>query len=96
MDFLLSDVQRSWRDNGAALGRELTDAATAADVVMGAARVGLLDPNADALAVVVALDALATDRLPRLRRWRFIPPRRSRSLEMPVAMRSFAARSSAP
>ncbi|MGE0444140.1 MAG: acyl-CoA dehydrogenase family protein [Vicinamibacterales bacterium] len=61
MDFTLTDVQRAWRDKAASLGQELAGDATAADVVMGAARVGLLDPVADLLAVTVAVEALASE-----------------------------------
>jgi alkylation response protein AidB-like acyl-CoA dehydrogenase len=59
MDFDLSDVQSSWREKGDALGRELARDAAAAGVIMGAARVGLLDPAADLLAVAVATEAMA-------------------------------------
>ncbi len=61
MDFSLSDVQRSWRDKARALGRDLAAEATAADVVMGAARVGLVDPRADLLSAAVAVEALACE-----------------------------------
>jgi alkylation response protein AidB-like acyl-CoA dehydrogenase len=61
VNFDLSDVQQAWRDKAAALGRELAADATAADVVLGSARVGLLDAGVDPLAVVVAVDALATE-----------------------------------
>ena len=59
MDFDLTDVQRSWREKGHALGRDLPPDPAAADVVLGAARVGLLDPAADMLAAAIAVDALA-------------------------------------
>lgn len=61
MNFNLSDVQRSWREKGHSLGSDLPADAAAADVVMGAARVGLLDPAADLLAASVAIEALAYD-----------------------------------
>ena len=61
MDFTLTDVQRAWRDKGTALGQELAEGATAADVIMGAGRVGLLDPQADLLAVTLAVEALASE-----------------------------------
>jgi alkylation response protein AidB-like acyl-CoA dehydrogenase len=61
MDFDLSDVQRSWRDKAQSLGRELSDDATAADVVIRAARVGLLDPQADLVAAALAVEALACE-----------------------------------
>ena len=59
MDFNLSDVQLSWKSKAAALGRDLPPAATAADVVAGAARVGLIDPAVDLLSAAVAVEALA-------------------------------------
>ena len=61
MDFELNDVQRSWREKAQALGRDLAAGAAAADVVMGAARVGLIDPNADLVAAAVAAEALACE-----------------------------------
>jgi alkylation response protein AidB-like acyl-CoA dehydrogenase len=61
MEFGLSDVQRAWREKAQSLGRDLVAGATAADVVMGAARVGLLDPRADLLAATVAVEALAVE-----------------------------------
>lgn len=61
MEFNLTDVQRAWREKGHALGRELPLDAAAADVVIGAARVGLLDPGADLLAAAVAVEAVAYD-----------------------------------
>jgi len=59
MDFELTEVQHSWREKARALGRELADDAAAADVIMGAARVGLIDPNADLPAVALAVEALS-------------------------------------
>jgi alkylation response protein AidB-like acyl-CoA dehydrogenase len=59
MDFEFTDVQRAWRDKAHAFGGELADGATAADVVMGAARVGIIDPRADLLAAALAVEALA-------------------------------------
>lgn len=59
MDFDLSDVQTAWKARGAALGKNLAIDAAAGDVVMGAARAGLLDPNVDLLALAVAVEALA-------------------------------------
>ena len=56
MNFEFNDVQRSWRDKAQALGRELGDDAAAADVVMGAARIGLIDPDADMVAAALAVD----------------------------------------
>ena len=61
MDFNLTDIQRSWRDKGYALAADLPEDAAAADVVMGAGRVGLLDPAADLLSASVAVEAVAYD-----------------------------------
>jgi alkylation response protein AidB-like acyl-CoA dehydrogenase len=59
MDFEWTEVQRSWREKAKAFGRELAEDAAAADVVMGAARVGIIDRDADLLAVALAVEALA-------------------------------------
>jgi alkylation response protein AidB-like acyl-CoA dehydrogenase len=59
MNFDPSDVQLAWKGKGASLGQDLAADAAAADVVMGAARVGLLDPQADLLALALAVEALA-------------------------------------
>jgi len=59
MDFDLSDVERSWQQKGGSLGRELARDASAASVVMGASHVGLLDPEAELLAVALAVEAMA-------------------------------------
>ncbi len=61
MNFDLSDIQRSWRQKAQRLGADLPGDTAAAAVVMGAARVGLLDPNADLLSVTVAVEALACE-----------------------------------
>jgi alkylation response protein AidB-like acyl-CoA dehydrogenase len=61
MNFELSDVQASWKSKGRSLARELRSDASAADVVMGAARFGLLDSTADLLSAVVAVDAMASE-----------------------------------
>jgi len=61
MDFNLSDVQLSWKSKAAALGRDLPATATAADVVAGAARIGLIDPTIDLLSAAVAVEALACE-----------------------------------
>jgi alkylation response protein AidB-like acyl-CoA dehydrogenase len=61
VDFDLSDVQRSWRGKAQSLGRELAEDAAAADVVMGAARAGLLEPQADLIAAALAVEALASE-----------------------------------
>ena len=59
MEFNFTDIQRSWRDKAQSLASDLADDAAAADVVAGAARVGLLDPRIDLLAAAVAIEALA-------------------------------------
>jgi len=61
VDFELTDVQRSWRDKAQTLGRELPEGAAAADVVVGAARAGLTDPQADLVAASLAVEALACE-----------------------------------
>ena len=61
MDFEFTDVQRSWRAKAQTLGRELADDAAASDVVMGAARVGLVDPEADLVAAALAVEALSCE-----------------------------------
>jgi alkylation response protein AidB-like acyl-CoA dehydrogenase len=61
MEFNLSDVQQSWRSKGASLGKDLPEEPAAADVVMGAARVGLIDPRVDLMAAVAAVEALAME-----------------------------------
>ena len=61
MDFELTDVQRSWREKAQELGRELAEGAAASDVIMGAARVGLIDPNADLVAASLAVEALSCE-----------------------------------
>ena len=61
MDFNLTDIQRSWRAKAHSLSADLPGDAAAADVIMGAARVGLVDPRADLLAASVAVEALAYD-----------------------------------
>jgi alkylation response protein AidB-like acyl-CoA dehydrogenase len=59
MDFDLTEVQVSWRARGESLARELAIDAAPADVVGNAARVGLLDPNVDLLALALTVDAMA-------------------------------------
>src|SRR5438876_10432583 len=61
MDFDCTEVQRAWREKAEALGRELPEDAAAADVIMGAARVGLIDPDADLVAASLAVEALACE-----------------------------------
>jgi alkylation response protein AidB-like acyl-CoA dehydrogenase len=61
MDFNLSDVQLAWKTKATDLGRDLPPTAAAADVVAGAARVGLIDPQIDLLAAAVAVEALACE-----------------------------------
>ena len=60
VEFNLSDVQQSWKAKGESLGKDLLEEPAAADVVMGAARVGLIDPRVDLLAAAAAVEALAT------------------------------------
>lgn len=59
MRFELTDVQSSWKSKGDALGGELPLDASAADAVMGAARVGLLDPRADLVSIAAAVESVA-------------------------------------
>jgi alkylation response protein AidB-like acyl-CoA dehydrogenase len=74
MDFDLRDLQITWRDRAAVLGREVARDAlrlgsghperesrgvAASTVVQGAARFGLLDPAIDLLTLAVAIEALA-------------------------------------
>ena len=59
MRFDLTDVQSSWKSKGETLGRDLGVNATAADAVMGAARVGLLDRRADLVSIAAAVEAMA-------------------------------------
>ncbi len=61
MNFNLTDVQQAWKAKGQSLAKDLAVDATAGDVVMGAARVGLIDPQVDLLAAVVAVEALACE-----------------------------------
>jgi alkylation response protein AidB-like acyl-CoA dehydrogenase len=61
MDFEFTEVQRSWREKAQMLGRELADDAAAADVITGAARVGLIDPGADLVAASLAVEMLACE-----------------------------------
>ena len=59
MDFEFTEVQRSWREKAKAMGGALAEDAAAGDVIMAAARVGLIDPGADLLAAALAVEALA-------------------------------------
>jgi len=61
MDFDCNEVQGSWRDKARSLGRELQADPAPADVIMGAARVGLIDPRADLIAAALAVEALACE-----------------------------------
>lgn len=61
MDFDFTEVQRSWRQKAQALGRELAEGAAASDVIVDAARVGLIDPNADLVAASLAVEALSCE-----------------------------------
>jgi alkylation response protein AidB-like acyl-CoA dehydrogenase len=59
MEFNLTDVQESFRTRGESLGSELAEDAAAADVIMAAARIGILDPGADLLSAALAVEGLA-------------------------------------
>lgn len=59
MEFTFSDVQLSWQAKGRSLGGDLAAGASAADVIMAAARVGLIDTGADLLAAALAIESLA-------------------------------------
>jgi alkylation response protein AidB-like acyl-CoA dehydrogenase len=59
VDFDLGTDRIRWRDTGAALGREVARGPAAAAVLHGAARLGLLDPDADLLTVAVTVEAMA-------------------------------------
>jgi alkylation response protein AidB-like acyl-CoA dehydrogenase len=61
VDFDFSDVQLAWRAKAEGLGRELAADAAAADVVMGAARLGLIDRSAELRLIAVAVEALAAE-----------------------------------
>lgn len=61
MDFHLTDVQRSWREKAHFLAAHLPRNATAAEVVRGAAGVGLLDSRGDLVAAALAVETLAYD-----------------------------------
>ena len=61
MDFNLSDVQRAWMQKAEALAKELTGESASADVVLGAARFGVVDPRADLVAAAVAVEALGAE-----------------------------------
>jgi alkylation response protein AidB-like acyl-CoA dehydrogenase len=61
VDFNLTDIQRAWRGKAHALAADLPENAAAGDVVMGAGRVGLLDPGADLLSASIAVEAVAYD-----------------------------------
>jgi alkylation response protein AidB-like acyl-CoA dehydrogenase len=61
VDFNLSDLQQSFKSRGESLGRELQEDAAAADVIMGAARVGILDPRIDLLSAALAVEGLADE-----------------------------------
>jgi len=61
MDFRFTDAQRSWKEKAESFGLDLPDDAAAADVVMGAERAGLLDPQGDMLAAALAVEVLAYD-----------------------------------
>jgi len=80
MRFELTDVQSSWKSKGETLGRELGLDAGAADAVMGAARIGLLDRHADLMSIAAAVESVAHG---------------SPSAAMAIAMHSVAAHAAA-
>jgi alkylation response protein AidB-like acyl-CoA dehydrogenase len=59
VNFDFTEVQHSWRAKATALGLDVAGDPAAATVIMGAARSGLLDPQADLLSVAAATEALA-------------------------------------
>jgi alkylation response protein AidB-like acyl-CoA dehydrogenase len=59
MDFNLSDSQREWRERAQTLAREVSPRAPASDLVADAVRARLVDPRADLLSAVVAVEAVA-------------------------------------
>jgi alkylation response protein AidB-like acyl-CoA dehydrogenase len=59
MDFNLSPTQRAWQEKAQVFARGLSLRALAPDIVAGAVRAGLVDPHADLLAAVVAVEAVA-------------------------------------
>jgi alkylation response protein AidB-like acyl-CoA dehydrogenase len=59
MRFHFTEVQAAFQSKGEALGRELGLDAVAADAVMGAGRVGLLERRADLLSLAAAVEAAA-------------------------------------
>ena len=59
MDLSFSPTQLSWKQKAEDLGRDLAADAVAADAVLGAARVGLIDPAVDLLAAATAVETLA-------------------------------------
>ena len=61
MDFELTEVQRSWREGAGAGIATYLKMRPRADVVMGAARAGLIDPRADLVAASLAVEALACE-----------------------------------
>jgi alkylation response protein AidB-like acyl-CoA dehydrogenase len=59
MDFNLSPPQRHWQEKAQTFASDLSLHAPAPDIVAGAVRAGLVDPQADLLAAVVAVEAVA-------------------------------------
>jgi alkylation response protein AidB-like acyl-CoA dehydrogenase len=59
MQFDFTDVQEAWKSKGEELGRELGLDAAAADAVMGAARIGILERRADLLSIAAAVESVA-------------------------------------
>jgi alkylation response protein AidB-like acyl-CoA dehydrogenase len=58
MNFSLSAGQLDWQTKAQAFARELSPRAAAHDIVAAAARAGLIDPDIDLLATVVAIEAV--------------------------------------
>lgn len=59
MDLSFSQTQISWKQKADDLAHDFSADTAAADVVMGAARVGLIDPSIDLLAAALAVETLA-------------------------------------
>jgi alkylation response protein AidB-like acyl-CoA dehydrogenase len=59
VDFNLSAQQLDWQNKAQAFARERSPRTDASDVVVAAARAGLVDPRADLLSSVVAVEAVA-------------------------------------
>jgi alkylation response protein AidB-like acyl-CoA dehydrogenase len=59
MDFNFSEAQASFKARAETFGKALPEDASAADVVMGAARASLIDPRVDLLSMALAVEGLA-------------------------------------